>query len=107
MALEKIRSETEKYGETLKQNEQLIKDFKKQLEELTEEYGDLLASIRTVSDTEKAQGETLSIFADKQADSIGKVIKANQELGNNVITTSKGINKEATSLGGAVKALFS
>ena len=67
----------------------------------------MLASIRTVSDTEKAQGETLSIFADKQADSIGKVIKANQELGNNVITTSKGINKEATSLGGAVKALFS
>lgn len=107
LALEKIRSETKKYGQTLSQNKQNVESFKKQLEELTKEYGDLLASIRTVSDTEKAQGETLSIFADKQADSLGKVIKANQELGKNVITTSKGLNKEATSLGGAVKALFS
>jgi chromosome segregation ATPase len=106
-ALHQLSLTAEKASAKVAVLEQEYNKLNNTLQQKNEEYNNLSTTIRTLTNEEKVAFETTSKFTEEQVKHIKQAIEASQKEGAEFVRTSKSIDQHNTSLGGAVKQLFS
>jgi vacuolar-type H+-ATPase subunit I/STV1 len=106
-ALHQLSVTADKAKKKIDELDQEYVKLTQQLQEANEKYNDLSSSTRILTEEEKANYDTVSKFAQEQTKSIEQVTEASQKQGEEYVKTSKALDKQQTSLKGAVKQLFS
>lgn len=95
------------YNDTLKETEEEITKLENKIKELAIKKSQVSASGILPIDEIKSSAEDVTAWADNMKKSVDKAVESNQKMGNTAISTSKGLDKQASSFGTVVKAVFS
>lgn len=95
------------YNDTLKETEEEITKLENKIKELAIKKSQVSASGILPIDDIKSSAEDVAAWADNMKKSVDKAVESNQKMGNTAISTSKGLDKQASSFGTVVKAVFS